>query len=1104
MDAIREIQQYAKEIIALFALISGAIFGTKHFFRWRISHEGGAYNRAAFFDAVANGEIQLVRWFLWAGINPKRLHQGATALICAVEKQHLDIIRLFVSRSWINFWRRWVDPNQADGNGVTPVHLSVELRRRDLYDALTGAEARTDSHVRAGVLRQTAENGDEEEMRARVRALQPGEIDLKGREGRNALLIAVSRPHLRIVRLLLDENADPNAHCNDMTALLLAAHDELSQIAEELAFRPRTDVNATGPAGETPLILAAEGGSLGLVKVLLERNALVDAHDHRGRTALMAAILGGYPAIAALLRQRGTAGEGDARLILAAAEGNVEQVGLYLEGGANPNAQGARGRSALLDAARNDHPAVAQLLIDAGANVDITDDQGNTALMLSGQVGARGFAAVLLQRGAKRSTRRNDGSTALMDAASGKHGGVVEEILSNEPKPTQEEVDTVRGDGFTPLMASVDRGERGIADRLLDAGADPNVRTESGLSPLMIAITHNDRPMAELLRHRGAVIGEDEGQLFVEARRGNLERVRQLLDLGVSTEVQGPRGTTPLLEAVHGGHFHVAALLLEHGANVSHAGGGHTALEWAVRGNHSDIVTLLLGKGAPVDARDSRGKTPLLLACEKYNPAILDALLAAKAGVDAADSLGRTPLLVALVNRRAEVEVKLRGRGATKGELEAQLILAARDGSAGEVRRLLALRPFVDTPGPGGETALIMACEHADVRVVAALLNANADVDVKTSPSGGKTALCVAARRGDLAILDALLGAGARADLTGPDDRTPVMIAAEHGHLEAVKRLLHVKDIPNERDRAGMTALMLAAQNGLGEIVSELLAASAEIEARGPEGRTALMLAAAAGHADPLRRLLAAGADIHGRDEQQSSALILASFGGHLATTSELVARDADVDARDDFGQTPLMLAILSENAPIETILRAAEATLGENEAKLIDAATRGDFPTVRTLLDGPIATDAHRRGDDTALIAAIANEHAQIALLLIDQGANVNIKGRLGRTALILASAHNAIEVVYALTAHEAEKTCEAMDEEGTIAVLATSRPDIRLHLQVSCHALQPESTVYVTRSGRCYHTERCGTAKYGDPAQLLHAVGSGLRPCSACITNQ
>jgi hypothetical protein len=76
MDAIREIQQYAKEIIALFALISGAIFGTKHFFRWRISHEGGAYNRAAFFEAVANGEIQLVRWFLWAGINPKRLHKA--------------------------------------------------------------------------------------------------------------------------------------------------------------------------------------------------------------------------------------------------------------------------------------------------------------------------------------------------------------------------------------------------------------------------------------------------------------------------------------------------------------------------------------------------------------------------------------------------------------------------------------------------------------------------------------------------------------------------------------------------------------------------------------------------------------------------------------------------------------------------------------------------------------------------------------------------------------------------------------------------------------------------------------------------------------------
>lgn len=1074
--------------------------------RWnarRQVEDAVGYSLEIFVDSAMQGDhdLHIVRCFLRAGIRANhRDTTGRTALVEAARAGQVRTVRLLVTKRWC-ISKRWADPNRTDRDGLSPVTIAVARRFREIYDILVDAGAVTDPALRAAVLRQAVEDGDVAEVSVRSRALLAGEIDIPGVDGRNALLIAVEHAHPAIVRHLLDANADPNARHQESAALLIAARQGLGVIAEEIAMRPRTDVDAAGPFGETALILAAEGGYLGIVRALLGRNANAAAADRRGRTALMAAILGDYKTIADLLRERTNAGEADAWLILAAELGDENKVRELLDAGANPNAQGAGGRSALLDAARHGHVAVGRLLIESRrANVNITDDGGNTALMLAVQTRSREFVAMLQLVGADARARRSDGSTVMMDAATSGHTGVLNEILKTEP--ALEEIDAAREDGVTPLMAAVETGERSIVDRLLDAGANPNVQTNEGVSPLMIAVTRGDRAMTQLLRDRGAVLGDNQGQLLVEARRGNLPRVQQLLDAGVSANLVGPRGSAPLLEAVQGGHFDVAAELIRRGADVDHEGGGRTALGLAVRGGHFEIVKMLLERGARVDTRLSGGRTPLLIQCEKYSSAILDALLDAGADVDASDDLGRTPLLIALVSGRKDLEQKLRDKNATKGELEARLILAARGGNLEEVKGILGQRPNVDTPGPGGETALVAASEHAEADVVDALLSVGANVNVKAS-SG--TPLTVAARRGNLSVLDTLLAAGARADLTGPDDRTPLMIAAARGHLEIVRHLLDAKNNPNERDRSGCTALMLAAEGGHEEVLSELFAASATVDARGPGGRTALMFAAAAGELGTLQLLIAKGADVNARDDDGSTVLILACLGEQLSAVTELLTREVDVDARDAFGQTSLMLAILAKNETLETKLRKKGASIGESEAKLIDSAARGIPAPVRMLLNAGVEVNARRRGDDTALIASIANGHSHIARMLLDHGADVNIKGRGGRTALIAAAMHGDLALIRALTAHEARMTCEAMDENGMNAVLATQDPNIRLHLQQACGALQPDDTVYVTNKGRCYHTDNCGSLHGGGrPWVLIDAANDHLRPCSTCITNQ
>lgn len=1088
------------------ALVATLVWLLKRFSaRRKLEQKGWDYKTADFVHAAGQGDKipHIVRWYLRAGIEREAEdHEGKTALTAAVSASQLATVTLLVSR---RFWRRgptWTNPSCTDRQGNSPLGIAVEKRRRDIYDILVVAGARPDAGQRAAVLRQAVEDGDLSETDRRIRALQEGDIDRADPKQGTALFIAVERGHSEIVGTLIEAKADPNCRHGDRTPLLVAAQKGLQRIAEQLLQSSRTDVDARGPIGETALILAAEGGHLGIVRALLLRNANPEASDRRGRTALMAAILGHYASVADLLRTKTHAGEPEAWLMLGAESGDETTVREWLDAGADPNVQAAGGRSALLDAARLGRTAVGRMLIESGrVNLELADDAGQTALMLASKAGARDFMALLNTAGADRHARRDDGSTALMEATTSHHLGAVDELLKTGLKP--EEVDAARNDGVTPLMAAVEAGQRVIAERLLDAGANPNVETEAGVSPLMIAITRNDRGMMDLLRTRGAVLGESEGQLLVESRRGNLARVRQLLGAGISPNVSGPHGSTPLLEGVHGGHLEVTRELIGHGADIHCAGGGRSALEWGVRGGHLEIVRLLLAHGADANARGKGGRTPLMVACEKYHPAILDALLDANADVDAADDVGRTPLLIALVAERADVETKLRARGATKGELEARLILAARRGEIDEVRRILASKPHVDTPGPGGETALLAASAQGGAEVVALLLAAGADVNVKTT--SGRTPLTTAAERGNLAVLDTLLAAGARADLTGPDDRTPLMIAAANGHLDVVRHLLDQKNNPNEVDRHRSTALMLAAGGGYTAIASELLDATADLRARGPGGRTAIMFAAEEGHVETLELLVAHKADVNARDDDAATALILACLAGRLEAVRMLVSHGAALDARDNLGQSPLMIALLAEDEALEKALRDAGATLGENEATLIQAAGRGDVTAVRMLLSTDVDLNARRRGDDTALLAAIRNGHSHIARMLLDRNADVNVKGRGGRTALIAASEHDDFALVRALTDHEARNTCEAMDENGQVAVLATKASHIQLHLKKSCGALLPTDPVFVTDQGRCYHKETCGSIHGGGkPAALMYAAGNHLRPCSTCITNQ
>lgn len=112
--------------------------------------------------------------------------------------------------------------------------------------------------------------------------------------------------------------------------------------------------------------------------------------------------------------------------------------------------------------------------------------------------------------------------------------------------------------------------------------------------------------------------------------------------------------------------------------------------------------------------------------------------------------------------------------------------------------------------------------------------------------------------------------------------RTPLMFAAQSGHLETVRALIGRGARVDLHEKGYYTALMLAAGNGHTAVVQALAAAGAAVdEVELTRGWTALIWAAQRGHVDTVRLLLDLGADRTIRDRQGRSARDWAGLQDH-------------------------------------------------------------------------------------------------------------------------------------------------------------------------------------------------------------------------------
>ena len=313
------------------------------------------------------------------------------------------------------------------------------------------------------------------------------------------------------------------------------------------------------------------------------------------------------------------------------AKDRLSAVQMLLDKGANPNAYGQMGKTALIYASKNGHLEIVRALLDKDANPNFKDKNDETPLIHASKNGHLEIVRALLDKGADVQVISDYGSTALMHASKNGHleivralldkGTDVQTISKENPKQylDQGALNALHNLDYlvAPLLLTSKYGHLEIVRALLDAGANFDAKSNEGSTALMVASANGHLKIVRVLLDKGANFDakNNEGMtaLIWASSSGYLEVVRALLDKGANFDAKDNLGgATALMHASEGGHIEVVRVLLSAGADPNSQQLKHnswTALMLASSNGHLEIVRALLSAGADPKITDNKGQT---------------------------------------------------------------------------------------------------------------------------------------------------------------------------------------------------------------------------------------------------------------------------------------------------------------------------------------------------------------------------------------------------------------------------------------------------------------------------------------------------------------
>jgi ankyrin repeat protein len=295
------------------------------------------------------------------------------------------------------------------------------------------------------------------------------------------------------------------------------------------------------------------------------------------------------------------------------------------------------------------------------------------------------------------------------------------------------------------------------------------------------------------------------------------------------------------------------------------------------------ITQLLIDMGINLNLRDSKGRTPVCLACIYYYEDGLRLLIEAGADIFLQDNNGYLPIHWAVMKNSN-----------------------------------IKKQPYNETQ-----------CFAKQRQCVELLLQSG--VSVSAHNFAKREPIHIAARLGQMSMIEYLVSQGADVNAEMIDGRTPLLEvvsgmeeeARQIGRVQLVQALLALGADPSQGDVSGRTPLHWACFYSHDKMIKALIAANADVKAADDEGVTPIHLMCLRGSLEFVTTLKDRGADASAPDAHMRTPLHYAARAGAGQVCQYLVDHaGANPDAVDDLGLTASDLAEGQNQAEIYEVLQ--------------------------------------------------------------------------------------------------------------------------------------------------------------------------------------
>lgn len=443
-------------------------------------------------QAATFGNVERIRAALKAGADPNALDERKRpALVAAVTSGRVEAVQALLDAG--------AQVGASDKQGLTALHVAAQAGEPTILKALIAHKADPDALAKPHGLRgepatplmEAVDQARPEAVDLLLRHVDPkahGQLDAALRLAIATAGMVPSTPS-GLPRQRRDANEFLNANGRILEALLRAGAD------------PRADESRA-------LFLAAENGQTGLVRLLLDKGASVNAQD-RDRYALEP----GATALIAAVNAVGMAGgeeemirDGSMSGMITIADAQAEQrnaratFDLLLRRGADIDLADAQGKTPLMHCVEMDAPSLVSALLARKPRLEAADREGRTVLALAAAEGKLSLVRTLVAAGAKIGAVDAKGRTVLMLA--------IDAGQNAEYRQRRAEMDRhMEGHGESPRPIRRDElpnrtGRPELVRFLLSHGANPKVMAKDGVTALSLAQKEAFAEVAAMLRNR--------------------------------------------------------------------------------------------------------------------------------------------------------------------------------------------------------------------------------------------------------------------------------------------------------------------------------------------------------------------------------------------------------------------------------------------------------------------------------------------------------------------------------------------------------------------------------------------------------------------------